>query len=495
MTFWKILRQKWKNLIEERLNRREGSLSKPALITLVGLAMVSAGWLSGYTYYQKNLETVYDVLVDGAKVGTVKDPRQVEEWLQGKLAEVSQSYGSINLEYSEGVRYREEERFNPAVNLRTTLKALDERIQIQASAVKVEVDGRLVGYAPSPQVVEEVIQEVKAGYVGQEVLAALEGEGKKAAVQVASASGNGGANVVAVRLKEALTYEETQVAPHQVLSKEELQKRLQGPEIEEVTYTVKEGDVLGKIASQFNLSLKELLALNPGLTENTLLQIGQKIKVQKAEPLLTVIEEVRMVQDEKIPYRTEVKEDPSLYKGQSRIEREGKAGKKRVEYLLIKENGQEVARQVLAEEILEEPVDKVVVRGTKEKPSRGSGKFMWPARGGYVSSGFGHRWGRLHAGIDIAGVGDRTIVAADHGRVVQAGWHRGGYGNYVVIDHQNGYRTLYAHLASIKVKAGDRVERGQAIGVMGNTGNSRGVHLHFEIHHHGRVVNPLPYIR
>src|SRR5690606_21092399 len=106
---------------------------------------------------------------------------------------------------------------------------------------------------------------------------------------------------------------------------------------------------------------------------------------------------------------------PSLYKGQSRIEREGKAGKKRVEYLLIKENGQEVARQVLAEEILEEPVDKVVVRGTKEKPCRGSGKFMWPAREGYVSSGFGHRWGRLHAGIDIAGVGDRTIVAADHG--------------------------------------------------------------------------------
>ena len=497
MGFWSGLREKGQNLIEligKRLGRP--NLSKPVLITAVGLVMILAGWLSGYAYYQKNLETVYDVLIDGVKVGTVKDPRQVEEWLEGKLAEVSQSYGNMDLELSEGIRFKKGERFNPAVNVRTTLNALEKRIHVQANAVKVEIDGRLIGYASSPQVVDEVIREVKAGYVGQEVLKALEGkEKRKASVQVASASGHEKSEVVAVRLKESLSYTKAQVAPHEVLSQEELKRRLQEPKVQEVTYTVKEGDVLGKIAARFGLSLDELLALNPGLREDSLLKIGQKVRVQKAVSLLTVVEEERVVKEERIPYQTVIKEDSNLYKGQARVEREGKAGKKRVEYLVTKENGQEVARRVLSERILEKPVDKVVVRGTKEKPSRGSGKFIWPTRGGYVSSRFGYRWGRLHAGIDIAGVGDRTILAADHGRVVQAGWHSGGYGNHVVIDHQNGYRTLYAHLSSIKVRPGDRVERGQAIGVMGSTGNSTGVHLHFEIHRHGRAVNPLPYVR
>ena len=184
-----------------------------------------------------------------------------------------------------------------------------------------------------------------------------------------------------------------------------------------------------------------------------------------------------------------------MYKGKTRVEQQGKEGKKRVKYLVTKENGKEVSREAVDEQVLSAPVEEIVRSGTKVILSRGTGQFAWPARGGYVTSGYGSRWGRLHAGIDIAGVSDRTVVAADHGKVVRAGWHSGGYGNYVVIDHQNGYRTLYAHLSSISVRAGETVERGEAIGVMGSTGHSTGVHLHFEVHRHGRTVNPLPFVR
>jgi len=168
----------------------------------------------------------------------------------------------------------------------------------------------------------------------------------------------------------------------------------------------------------------------------------------------------------------------------------GKEGKKLVQYEVIKENGQVVERKVLKQEVLAQPVVQIVERGTKVIPSRGTGRFSWPANG-YVSSGFGTRWGRMHKGIDIAGSG--SIKAADNGRVVSAGWN-GDYGNCVIIDHGNGMQTLYGHMRSIKVNVGDVVAQGKVIGTMGSTGDSTGVHLHFEVLRNGSPQNPIRYL-
>jgi len=121
----------------------------------------------------------------------------------------------------------------------------------------------------------------------------------------------------------------------------------------------------------------------------------------------------------------------------------------------------------------------------------GSGNFSWPAAG-YVSQGY---W-RGHPAIDIAGWVGAPVTAADSGYVVLAGggWN-GGYGNYVIIDHGNGFTTLYAHLNSIFVKPGETVSRGQQVGTMGNTGNSTGAHLHLEIRYNGVPYNPASYLK
>ena len=111
---------------------------------------------------------------------------------------------------------------------------------------------------------------------------------------------------------------------------------------------------------------------------------------------------------------------------------------------------------------------------------------------------FRAKWGcvgaQLHRGIDIARPSSRTILAADNGVVVSAGWD-GAYGNKVVIDHNNGYKTLYAHLSSINVKVGQTVPQGANLGVMGSTGRSTGVHLHFEVTKNGSLVNPLSVLK
>jgi murein DD-endopeptidase MepM/ murein hydrolase activator NlpD len=121
-----------------------------------------------------------------------------------------------------------------------------------------------------------------------------------------------------------------------------------------------------------------------------------------------------------------------------------------------------------------------------------AGGFMWPACG-RVTSEFGRRWGRLHAGIDIVENNTRAIYASRGGRVIFAGW-QGGYGQLTMIDHGGGVVTAYAHQSRIGVSEGQSVSQGQRIGTIGNTGNSTGPHLHFEIRVNGTAQNPRNYL-
>lgn len=123
----------------------------------------------------------------------------------------------------------------------------------------------------------------------------------------------------------------------------------------------------------------------------------------------------------------------------------------------------------------------------------GSGTFVWPANNHYLS-GFDYNPGANHSGIDVDGnTGDPTY-AVDNGVVVYAGWNNWGYGNVVVINHGNGWQTLYAHLSAIYVQCGDSVYQTNIIGAIGNTGNSSGSHLHFEMMYNGTKVNPHDYL-
>jgi LysM repeat protein len=126
---------------------------------------------------------------------------------------------------------------------------------------------------------------------------------------------------------------------------------------------------------------------------------------------------------------------------------------------------------------------------------RGTGVFVWPTSGRVTDRfGFLTKSGRWHNGLDIASVRGSPIVAADSGFVTFAGWTDVGYGNLVVIDHQNGYETRYAHLQAFFVTAGQSVAQGTVIGAMGTTGNSSGPHLHFEIRNQGVRKNPEMYL-
>ncbi len=123
---------------------------------------------------------------------------------------------------------------------------------------------------------------------------------------------------------------------------------------------------------------------------------------------------------------------------------------------------------------------------------QGSGSLIWPVNGPVVS-GFGMRWGRLHAGVDIAVPAGTAIRAADSGTVVLMGW-TGGYGNYTCIQHTSTMSTCYAHQSSYATSSGASVSQGDVIGYVGCTGHCFGDHLHFEVRINGSPVDPMGYL-
>jgi murein DD-endopeptidase MepM/ murein hydrolase activator NlpD len=122
----------------------------------------------------------------------------------------------------------------------------------------------------------------------------------------------------------------------------------------------------------------------------------------------------------------------------------------------------------------------------------GNGSFVWPTVQKYLS---GNDWNPpVHNGIDIAGAEGTPVYATDGGVVVYAGWSNFGFGNLLVIDHGTGWQSAYAHMSTIAFTCGQNVSQGDTVGGVGNSGNSTGPHLHFELVYGGGKVNPWDYL-
>ncbi len=218
--------------------------------------------------------------------------------------------------------------------------------------------------------------------------------------------------------------------------------------------------------------------------------------LQYAEKLLrnaylTVVTEGFLSQTDTVPYEVEYQESDDLYVGQEKVVEEGREGTVITVTEVRFENGVEVSRHVETEAVIEEPRDQLILTGTKDYPVITS--LMNPVKG-TLSSRFGIRWNRQHNGVDIAAPGGTPIYAAEEGVVTYSQYNFGGYGYMVKISHGNGVETRYAHCSRLLVEAGDTVEQGEPIALVGTTGRSTGNHLHFEIRINGQAIDPLPYL-
>lgn len=217
------------------------------------------------------------------------------------------------------------------------------------------------------------------------------------------------------------------------------------------------------------------------------------LAIKLLKNVLTVQTEKTAVYQAELMHQTIKNPSDEMYITEEKLLKEGELGVMEVTAKVTEINGAVSDTSIMSTTVIKEPVSEVVMVGTTALPAVGTGKFIQPYFG-TITSRFGARWGRTHTGTDICGdVGD-PIKAADTGIVITAEYQSNGYGNIIIIDHQNGIHTWYAHLDSILVKAGDTVEKGTVIGELGNTGYSTGPHLHFEVRENGTPVDPGNYL-
>lgn len=186
-----------------------------------------------------------------------------------------------------------------------------------------------------------------------------------------------------------------------------------------------------------------------------------------------------------------------MYQGDTKTLESGAEGTALVSARVTYLNGLEQERDVTSYQELTAPQTKVVAKGTKARPkTMPTGHFIWPVRG-RITSNYGSRtlFGtyNFHGGLDIACAYGTPVKAADGGTVTFAGW-QGSYGNLVIIRHNNGKETYYAHNSSLTVSAGQKVYQGQQIARVGMTGTATGYHCHFEVRVNGQRQNPRNYL-
>lgn len=259
------------------------------------------------------------------------------------------------------------------------------------------------------------------------------------------------------------------------------------------TYAIQSGDVPSLIAEAYSMSLSDLYDINPGMRENaSRLQIGDEIIVEKLIPKLSVVTETIEVRTEPIDYDIEYVDDDTIYVGLEIATTQGIEGVLEVTESVKTSNNEVIEVIRIDEQKLSEPVTAIVSVGTKPIPDVGSVGFLIHPTWYRITSYYGPRWGGFHSGIDFGTPYGTPIYAADGGTVTKAGWN-GGYGILVEVTHINGMVTRYAHNSSTLVSVGQEIGQGQLISYSGNTGNSTGPHMHFEVLINGTNVNPLDY--
>lgn len=244
------------------------------------------------------------------------------------------------------------------------------------------------------------------------------------------------------------------------------------PRDQVITYIVQSGDTLASIGQKFDVSVDSITWASDLKSDS--LSVGQELKIPPVTGIVHKVHEGETVYSIAKKYRTDAQKIVNFpFNDFSDLDTFAlNIG----QVLIVPDGVQPEAPAIVA------PAPPVFAGGT--------GQFQWPT-GGVITQ----YWVWYHKGIDIANSSAPGIAAADSGIVTLVEYLRWGYGQHIMIDHGNGFVTLYGHMSEIYVKPGDRVSRGQVIGRMGSTGRSTGTHLHFEIRRGGELLNPLPFLK
>lgn len=468
LTFFKEELKKTGSLIKKR---ELPVKNYPVLTAVVTTALIIA-FAVGVWNVQTNAVAV---MIDGNKAAVAENEDKAQEVLEDLLEE-KKDHG-MPVEFTNDIWYErirsDKSDFAAEEDLK---KTFEQHLDFLFKAAGIMIDDELKVCLKNKEEAEDAFEKAKDKFLPD-----YEEESIK---------------LLDVNIDQEIELKEVEASLEDILNVEEAVTKLLTGKEEIVVHKVEEGDSLFSIAKEYDLKVSDLREYNSDLDDD-LLSIGQGIKLIKSEPLISVKASWEKTVSERIPYEVQVRNSNELWRGQERVSQWGASGEKEVKYEIVAVNGDEIERETVAEKVIKEPQEKIVVRGTRivtaSRGDGGSGELGWPMRG-QITSGYGPRGGGFHSGIDIAGNYGASIYAAERGTVTFAGWN-GGYGRMVTIDHGNGLTTRYAHCSQIRVSVGQNVNRSDLIALVGTSGRSTGPHLHFEVRVNGQHKNPMNYLR
>lgn len=443
----------------------------------IGIAVLSLAVIFSGIFYFSATTPAVGIIVNDKNVGYAASRSEAKQLVQEVLTLQGNTVGTM-AQTSDTIEYKYVRLKNADYPGTVAVETLAKEITSYVNGYGLQINGKVVVVLANEQDIDSLIKKY------EDYLTKPSEQNK----------------VTSIEIVEPYTKVAAKANPSDVKTIDAALKVLVNGDVAETTYKVQQDDSLWLIARKNDMLVDEILTANKALTEDSVLQLGQEIKLVQTKPYLTVLSEGTKVVDEVIPFDVVTKSDSTLGYGKSVIKQAGKDGEKVVTYSYVAENGEATEKQVVSEKVVSEPVNQIVAKGPTRSvvyvsTSRGSGSISglnWPLSGS-ITSYYGSRWGSFHTGIDIDGYTGQPYYAAASGTVIEAGWD-GGYGYCIVIDHGDGVCTRYGHSSKLLVSVGEKVSQGEHIGNVGSTGRSTGSHLHFEVIINGSTTNPLHYL-
>ncbi|WDV45855.1 M23 family metallopeptidase [Clostridiaceae bacterium M8S5] len=419
---------------------------------------------------RREIETrAFSVYFGDKEIGKVRDQNSAQKLVKDIKKIIKTDY-NCDIVINQKLRFEdihvEDEEITTTAQLK---KEILDVLSFNVKAYAIKINGKVVGHVKTKEVANRLLGEIKQPYIDR--IKEQDGELEK------------------IDFLEKTEIVEVEQSLSKLMDYDDLLNYIKKGTTQEKTHVVQKGDSLWSISKDYDISIKDLEKANPQYV-NGYLQINDELSLTVPKPFITVVTKEKAKLIEKVGFDTEYQESSSLYKDETRVKRKGVYGEREIVALVEKHNNVEMKKEVLQESIISQPKAQIVIRGTKAIPAlAGTGVFQRPTRG-MLTSRYGPRWGGFHRGIDLASGIGTPIKAADSGTVIFTGYSK-SYGYWVEISHGGGYSTRYAHCSKIYVKKGQKVYKDKTIAAVGNTGNSKGPHVHFEILKYGKTQNPL----
>lgn len=448
-------------------------------------------FLLGFDFRKKVEPNVYyQVYLDEEVIGTIQSKAALEKYIDARNDYAKKKYNVSKIYAPNGLKIKMVNTYDKHLD---QVKDVYEKISKKRPftikgyqlTIKEEKDSQKL-FATDEKVFREALEDTIVTFVGEENYRNFKNDTQSEITAT-------GMYLEDVYIENNMTIRSTNIPITETIYSDsvELAKYLLfGTTEDQGKYIIQPGDTIENVAMNHKISVEEFLISNPEFSSaNSLLYAGQEVVIGITDPQLRVVEKQYVVEDKAAKFHTEEQVDPEMTLGVERVIQKGEDGLERISQVRTVSNGIITYAKIDKKEILKPSINQVIIKGTKNVPSVGGAIWDWPTNSGWtISSGYEWRIDpftglrAFHTGIDIAGPGEGSPIYAANNGVVYIAEEHWSYGYYVVINHNNGYYTLYAHMMSWPlVKPGEIVSRGQKIGYMGMTGDATGPHLHLEV--------------